>query len=60
MAVRRRTLATEAWVRTRVSPCGIFVDNVVLGQVFSGSSVSPVSIIPPWFSMLIYHLGDQQ
>jgi hypothetical protein len=22
------------------------------------SGVSPVDIIPPWFSMLIYHLGD--
>jgi hypothetical protein len=23
-------------------------------------SVSPVDIIPPWFSMLIYHLGDEE
>jgi hypothetical protein len=21
---------------------------------------SPVDIIPPWFSMLMYHLGDEQ
>jgi hypothetical protein len=21
---------------------------------------SPVDIIPPWFSVLIYHLGDEQ
>jgi hypothetical protein len=24
------------------------------------SGVSSVDIIPPWFSMLIYHLGDEQ
>jgi hypothetical protein len=22
--------------------------------------LSPVNIIPPWFAMLIYHLGDEQ
>jgi hypothetical protein len=24
------------------------------------SGVSPVDIIPPWFSMLMYHLSDEQ
>jgi hypothetical protein len=24
------------------------------------SGVSPVDIIPPWFCVLIYHLGDEQ
>jgi hypothetical protein len=23
-------------------------------------SFPPVNIIPPWFSMLMYHLGDEQ
>jgi hypothetical protein len=34
-AVSRRPLTTDARVRSRVSPCGIFVvDKVALGQVF--------------------------
>jgi hypothetical protein len=37
------------------------VDKVALGQVFLlVLRVSPVSIIPPSFSILIYHPGDEQ
>jgi len=40
---------------------GFVVDKVALGQVFLRVlRFSPVSIIPPWFSILIYHLGDEQ
>jgi len=35
------------------------VDRVALGQVFLRVLwFSPVSLIPPWLSMLIYHLED--
>jgi hypothetical protein len=55
-AVSRRPMTVEA----RVSPCGICVDEVALGQVFlrvlCGFSVN---IIPPLLSILIY-LGDEQ
>jgi len=37
---------------------GFVVDKVALGQVFlQVLRFSPVSIIPPWLSILIYHLG---
>jgi hypothetical protein len=37
------------------------VDSVTLGLVFSSSSSdSPVNIIPPSFSIPIYHPGDEQ
>jgi hypothetical protein len=37
------------------------VDKVALGQVFLWVlRFSPVDIIPPSFSILIYHLGDEQ
>jgi hypothetical protein len=37
------------------------VDNVALGQVFlQVLQFSLVSKIPPWFSILVYHLGDEQ
>jgi hypothetical protein len=39
---------------------GFVVVNVALGQVFLRvRSLSPVSIFPPWLSILIYHLGDE-
>jgi hypothetical protein len=38
---------------------GFVVDKVALGQVFLSSSVLPVSIIPPWLSILI-SFGDEQ
>jgi hypothetical protein len=37
---------------------GFTVGNVALGRFFSKFSVSPVDIIPPWLSIIIYHLGD--
>jgi hypothetical protein len=44
--------------RPRSVHAGFVVDN---GAGFSQSSwFSPVAIIPPWLSMLIYHLGDEQ
>jgi hypothetical protein len=50
-------LTTEAWV----SPCGICSEQSGTGTGFSvSSSVFPVNIIPPWLSILIYHLGDEQ
>jgi hypothetical protein len=40
---------------------GFVVEKVALGQDFLGIvRFSPVSIIPPWLSMLIYHLGDEE
>jgi hypothetical protein len=36
------------------------VEKVALRRVFSlSSSISPVSIIPPSFSILVYHLGGE-
>jgi hypothetical protein len=37
------------------SACRIFKELWWINQEFSS-----VDIIPPWFSMLIYHLGDEQ
>jgi hypothetical protein len=40
---------------------GFVVDKVALGQVFLRVlRFSPVIIIPPWLSILIYHLRDEQ
>jgi hypothetical protein len=40
---------------------GFVVDKVALGQVFLlVLRLSTVSIIPPSFSIIIYHLGDEQ
>jgi len=37
------------------------VGRVALGQVFLRIlRHSPVSIIPPWFPIFMYHLGDEQ
>jgi hypothetical protein len=37
------------------------VDKVALGQDFLRVlQFSPVNIIPPWLSILIYHMGDEQ
>jgi hypothetical protein len=39
---------------------GLEVNKVALGQVFLlGIWFVPVNIIPPWLSILIYHLGDE-
>jgi hypothetical protein len=56
--VSRRHLTADARLRGRV---GFVVDNVALGQVLLRlHRFSPVNIIPPWLSILIYHLGDKQ
>jgi hypothetical protein len=40
---------------------GFVVDRLALGLDFLPVfQFFPVSIIPPWFSMLIYHLADEQ
>jgi hypothetical protein len=55
--VSRRPLTAEDWVSPRV----IFVvDKATLGQGFLRVfRFSPVSIIPPWLSILICHPGDE-
>jgi hypothetical protein len=59
--VSRRSLTAESRVRVRVNPCVICGGQSDTGTGFSpSSSVSPVSIIPPSFSILIYHPGDKQ
>jgi hypothetical protein len=40
---------------------GFVVDKVALGQAFfTVLQFSPVNIIPPWLSILINHLRDEQ
>jgi hypothetical protein len=40
---------------------GFAVDEVALGEVFlQVPQFYLVNIIPPWFSMLIYHLQDEK
>jgi hypothetical protein len=57
-AVSPRPLTAEVWVRVRVE---FLVEKVALGQIFLRVLLlSLVSIIPPWLSMLIYHLRDEQ
>jgi hypothetical protein len=49
-----RSSTAEAWVLTRVSPCAICGGQSVIGQVsLRFLRLSPVSIIPPSFSVLI-------
>jgi hypothetical protein len=58
-AVSGRPLTAESRVRTRVNPCGICGEESGTGTGFSpSSSDSPVNIIPPSFSILIYQLVD--
>jgi hypothetical protein len=60
-AVSYRAVTAESMVRARVNPCGIRGGDSGTGAGLSPSSlVSPVNIIPPSFSILIYHLGDEQ
>jgi hypothetical protein len=59
-AFSRRPLTTEARVRARVSPCELYGGKSGTGIVFLGVfGLYPVNIIPPLFSILIYHLGDE-
>jgi hypothetical protein len=60
-AVSRRPLTAESRVRARINPCGICDGQSGPGTGCStSSSVSPVNIIPPSFSTLIYHPGNEQ
>jgi hypothetical protein len=59
-AVSCQSLTAEARVRVRVNPCGICGGQSGSETGFSPSSFSPVNIIPPSLSKLIYHLGDEK
>jgi hypothetical protein len=51
--VSHQPFTTESWVCARVSPCGVCGGHVALGQVFHQVLwFSPISIIPPWLSIL--------
>jgi hypothetical protein len=57
--VSRQPFTKEAQVRARVCPGGICGGNVALGQVFLRVlPSSPVSIIPPWISIHVYHMSN--
>jgi hypothetical protein len=58
-AVSRRPLTTEAQVRACVNPCGIYGGQSGTRQVFLRVlRFSPVNIISPRLSTLVYHVGD--
>jgi hypothetical protein len=57
----RRPFEAEARVRVRVIPYGFCGGQTGNGTGLStSSSIIPVNIIPPWFSIFIYHLRDEQ
>jgi hypothetical protein len=57
-AAGRRPLTADVQVRARVSLCGICVIQSGNGTGFSpSSSIYPVNIVPPWLSLLMYHVG---
>jgi hypothetical protein len=54
-AVTRLPLTSEARVRIRFSPCGTCFGQSGTETGFSlSSSVSPINIIPPWLSYIIW------
>jgi hypothetical protein len=60
-AVSRRPLTAEGRVLTLVRPCGICGGQSGTGILFPRVfQFLPANIIPPWLSMLLYHLGDEQ
>jgi hypothetical protein len=57
----RRLVIGLSLIRPESVHAGFMVDNVALGQVFLRVfRFSPVSIIPPWLSILIYRLEVEQ
>jgi hypothetical protein len=59
--VSRLPLTAEARVCSRFSPCGMCGGQSCSEICFCPRSlVSPVSIITPWLSTVIYHLGDEK
>jgi hypothetical protein len=57
-AVSRRLLTLEAGFAPGSVHVGFMVDKVALGHVFLlVLRFSPVNIIPPWLSILIYYLA---
>jgi hypothetical protein len=59
--VSHRCLTAEVSVRDRVSPYGFMVEKMASGQGFlTDIGFYNVSIIPPWLSILMYHLRDKQ
>jgi hypothetical protein len=61
----RQLVASLSPLRSGFAPksthLGFVVDKLAMGQVFLRVLWSyPVHIIPPWLSMLIYHLEDEQ
>jgi hypothetical protein len=60
-AVSHRPLTAEARILVQIGPCGICGRESGTETGLSPiSSFSPVSMIPPELSILIYHLGDEQ
>jgi hypothetical protein len=60
-AIRHLPLTAESRVRSRIGPCDICGGQSGTGTVFSpSSSAVPFNFIPLWFSVLIYHLGDEK
>jgi hypothetical protein len=60
-AVSLRPLTAEAWVRARVIMSDLWCTKWRFVQVFLRvPRFSPASVIPPWLSILLHHLGDEQ
>jgi hypothetical protein len=60
-AVSRLPLTAEARGFARINPCGICRVQSGTGTGFLWVlPLFPANIIPPWLSVLIYHLGDEQ